>query len=184
MQVNRDYQPTVAQLLGETAAVTTLIAGQLKQPGRLTLQLRGNGPIPLLVMDCNEQLQMRGMARSNPVVLPAPVKPVARCGSGRAADDEPRHAERPPSLPELRADGRRQHRGNFRALPGAIRTTAVRACSPTAGPQAAACLLLQKMPAADTTTRTAGSASRIGRPRQACRIARTRRRSTAHPPLP
>ena len=46
---------------------------QLKQPGRLTLQLRGNGPIQLLVMDCNEQLQMRGMARSNPVVLPAPV---------------------------------------------------------------------------------------------------------------
>lgn len=73
MQADRDYQPTVAQLLGETAAVTALIAGQLKQPGRLTLQLRGNGPIQLLVMDCNEQLQMRGMARSNPVVLPAPV---------------------------------------------------------------------------------------------------------------
>jgi molecular chaperone Hsp33 len=73
MQDGRDYQPTVAQLLGETAAVTALIAGQLKQPGRLTLQLRGNGPIQLLVMDCNEQLQMRGMARSNPVVLAAPV---------------------------------------------------------------------------------------------------------------
>ena len=73
MQAGRDYQPTVAQLLGETAAVTALIAAQLKQPGRLTLQLRGNGPIQLLVMDCNEQLQMRGMARSNPVVLPAPV---------------------------------------------------------------------------------------------------------------
>ena len=73
MQAGRDYQPTVAQLLGETAAVTALIAAQLKQPGRLTLQLRGNGPVQLLVMDCNEQLQMRGMARSNPVVLPAPV---------------------------------------------------------------------------------------------------------------
>ncbi|WP_310494450.1 Hsp33 family molecular chaperone HslO [Dechloromonas sp.] len=73
MQAGRDYQPTVAQLLGETAAVTALIAGQLKQPGRLTLQLRGNGPVQLLVMDCNELLQMRGMARSNPVVLAAPV---------------------------------------------------------------------------------------------------------------
>ena len=73
MQAGRDYQPTVAQLLGETAAVTALISAQLKQPGRLTLQLRGNGPIQLLVMDCNEQLQLRGMARSNPVVLPAPV---------------------------------------------------------------------------------------------------------------
>jgi len=73
MQVDRDYQPTVAQLLGETATVTALIAAQLKQPGRLTLQLRGNGPIQLLIMDCNEQLQLRGMARSNPVVLPASV---------------------------------------------------------------------------------------------------------------
>ena len=73
MQAGRDYQPTVAQLLGETTAVTALIAAQLKQPGRLTLQLRGNGPVQLLVMDCNEQLQLRGMARSNPVVLPAPV---------------------------------------------------------------------------------------------------------------
>lgn len=73
MQAGRHYQPPVAQLLGEVAAVTALIAAQLKQPGRLTLQLRGSGPIQLLVMDCNEQLQMRGMARSNPVVLPAPV---------------------------------------------------------------------------------------------------------------
>ncbi len=73
MQADRNYQPPVAQLLGEMAAVTALIAAQLKQAGRLTLQLRGTGSIQLLVMDCNEQLQMRGMARSNPVVLPAPI---------------------------------------------------------------------------------------------------------------
>lgn len=72
MQEGRNYQPTVAQLLGELAAVTALIGAQLKQPGRLTFQLRGGGPIQLLVMDCDEQLRMRGMARSNPVVLPAP----------------------------------------------------------------------------------------------------------------
>ncbi len=72
MQEGRNYQPTVAQLLGELAAVTALIAAQLKQPGRLTFQLRGGGPIQMLVMDCDEQLRMRGMARSNPVVLPAP----------------------------------------------------------------------------------------------------------------
>lgn len=72
MQEGRNYQPTVAQLLGELAAATALIAAQLKQPGRLTFQLRGGGPIQMLVMDCDEQLRMRGMARSNPVVLPAP----------------------------------------------------------------------------------------------------------------
>jgi hypothetical protein len=42
---------------------TLLLGGNLKQPGRLTIQLRGNGPVSLLVIDCNEQLQIRGMAR-------------------------------------------------------------------------------------------------------------------------
>jgi hypothetical protein len=113
MQVDRNYQPTVAQLLGETAAVTALIAGQLKQPGRLTLQLRGNGPIQLLVMDCNEQLQMRGMARSKPGGAPRPGRRFARCPSRRPIDDEPRHARCPAALPKLRANGRRQHRRHF-----------------------------------------------------------------------
>ncbi len=73
MQHARHYEPPVAKVLGETMAVTALIGAQLKQSGRLTLQLRGEGPIQLLVVDCNEQLQMRGMARSLPVVLPAPI---------------------------------------------------------------------------------------------------------------
>lgn len=63
MQSGRDYPAPVAQVLGEMAAVTALIAAQLKQPGRLTFQLRSDGPIGLLVIDCNEALQMRGMAR-------------------------------------------------------------------------------------------------------------------------
>lgn len=82
MQAGRDYPLPVAGLLGETAAVTALIAAQLKQPGRLTLQLRGDGPIQMLVMDCNEQLQMRGMARSHPVVLPAPVPDLLGAAQG------------------------------------------------------------------------------------------------------
>lgn len=82
LQAGRDYPPTVAQLLGEMAAVAALIAAQLKQPGRLTFQLRGNGPIQLLVLDCNEQLQMRGMARSHPVVLPAPVPALLGAAQG------------------------------------------------------------------------------------------------------
>ena len=73
MQADRHYPEPVAGLLGELAAVTTLIGEQLKHPGRLTLQLRGDGPISLLVMDCNEQLQIRGMARAPEDVAPAPV---------------------------------------------------------------------------------------------------------------
>ena len=60
---NRAYPAPVVQLLGEMSATTVLLSGQLKQPGRLTIQMRGSGPIALLVIDCNEALQIRGMAK-------------------------------------------------------------------------------------------------------------------------
>lgn len=63
MLTDRDYPAAVVSLLGEMCATTLLIAGNLKQPGRLTIQLRGEGPVSLLVIDCNEALHMRGMAR-------------------------------------------------------------------------------------------------------------------------
>lgn len=62
----RDYAPPVVELLGQLAVVTTLITANLKQAGRLTFQLRGDGEVSLLVMDCDEQLRLRGMARAEP----------------------------------------------------------------------------------------------------------------------
>jgi molecular chaperone Hsp33 len=64
MTAGRDYPEPVLELLGQLAAVTTLITANLKQAGRLMFQLRGNGEVSLLVMDCDEQLRLRGMART------------------------------------------------------------------------------------------------------------------------
>lgn len=148
MQEGRDYQPTVAQLLGETAAVTALIAGQLKQPGRLTLQLRGNGPIQLLVMDCNEQLQMRGMARSNPVVLPAPVPELLGAHQGGQllmSLDLPTARQPYQSYVPLVGDSIaaifEHYLEQSEQQPSRLFASA--------SPRAAACLFLQKMPEAD-----------------------------------
>lgn len=69
----RDYPAPVTRLLGEMAAVTTLIAGNLKQPGRMTFQLKGEGPVNLLVLDCDAQLRLRGMARTTRDLVDAPV---------------------------------------------------------------------------------------------------------------
>ena len=66
MTKGRHYAAPVLELLGELAVVTTLIAANLKQAGRLTFQLRGEGALSLLVMDCDEQLRLRGMARAQP----------------------------------------------------------------------------------------------------------------------
>ena len=64
MQDERGYAPAVAHLLGEMSAVSTVIAGNLKQPGRLTFQITGHGPVSLLVIDCAETLNLRGYAKA------------------------------------------------------------------------------------------------------------------------
>lgn len=64
MAGQRDYAAPVRDLLGELAAVTALIGSNLKTPGRLSFQVQGHGPVSMLVMDCNEQLHLRGMAKS------------------------------------------------------------------------------------------------------------------------
>ncbi len=64
MNSRRNYAAPVRELLGEMAAVTALIGSNLKTAGRLSFQLQGNGPVSMLVMDCNEQLHLRGMAKS------------------------------------------------------------------------------------------------------------------------
>ena len=54
MQARRNYAATVRDLLGEMTATAVLIASNLKQPDRLSFQLKGHGPIGFLVYDCPE----------------------------------------------------------------------------------------------------------------------------------
>lgn len=68
MQEGRAYPPAVVRVLGEMSAITAAIAGQMKSDGRLTFQLRGNGPIQRLVIDCDEALRLRGMASTDRLV--------------------------------------------------------------------------------------------------------------------
>ena len=66
LTTGRDYPAAVSCMLGQMASVTALMAGQLKHPGRLTFQMRDPGPINLLVMDCTDQLGLRGTAQWDP----------------------------------------------------------------------------------------------------------------------
>jgi molecular chaperone Hsp33 len=65
MHARRNYPEAISTLLGELAAVTTLMGSNLKAPGRLSFQLQGNGAVSMLVVDCDEQLRLRGMARES-----------------------------------------------------------------------------------------------------------------------
>lgn len=57
------YPPVVAVLLGELLAATVLLAATLKFNGSLILQLRGDGPISLLVIECDHALRFRATAQ-------------------------------------------------------------------------------------------------------------------------
>ena len=52
MLKGRNYPQPVIGLLGDISTTTLLLGDNLKQPGRLTVQLKGDGPVSMLVIDC------------------------------------------------------------------------------------------------------------------------------------
>ncbi|WP_033569385.1 Hsp33 family molecular chaperone HslO [Dickeya undicola] len=63
MLVNHDYPTPVKNLLGEMLVATSLLTATLKFSGDITVQLQGDGPLKLAVINGNHQQQMRGVAR-------------------------------------------------------------------------------------------------------------------------
>lgn len=57
------YPAPVARLLGEMLAAAALLAGNLKFEGLLVLQARSSGPVPLLMVECSSERELRGIAR-------------------------------------------------------------------------------------------------------------------------
>lgn len=63
MMEHHDYPEPVRNTLGEAVAAAALLASTLKFHGLLTLQLRGAGPMHLMVVECTEGLALRAVAR-------------------------------------------------------------------------------------------------------------------------
>lgn len=60
---NHDFTPEVANLLGELLIATTLLTAMLKFEGKISVQLQGDGPLKMAVINANQDLQVRGTAR-------------------------------------------------------------------------------------------------------------------------
>lgn len=60
---NHNYPLPVKNLLGELLVATSLLTATLKLAGDITVQLQGDGPMTLAVINGNNQQQMRGVAR-------------------------------------------------------------------------------------------------------------------------
>jgi len=63
MMEHHDYPEQVRNTLGEAVAAAALLASTLKFHGLLTLQLRGAGPMHLMVVECTDGLGLRAVAR-------------------------------------------------------------------------------------------------------------------------
>lgn len=61
-----NYPVQVQRMLGELVAASTLLSASLKFNGSLVLQLKGDGPIRLLVAECSSELGIRATAMFDP----------------------------------------------------------------------------------------------------------------------
>ena len=58
-----EYPEPVATLLGEAVVLASILASALKYDGIFTLQTKGDGPVPLMVVDLTSTGDLRGYAR-------------------------------------------------------------------------------------------------------------------------
>ena len=60
---SKEYPLAVQKLLGELLVSTTLLTATLKFEGSITLQLQGDGPVSLVVINGDNEQKIRGVAR-------------------------------------------------------------------------------------------------------------------------
>ncbi len=60
--------PVTQRILGEFFAAVSLLAGVLKFEGMLTLQIRGNGIIPVIMAEATHERKIRGIVQGDPNV--------------------------------------------------------------------------------------------------------------------
>jgi len=63
IQARHDYPSAVKTVLGEMVAAAALLSANLKFNGAIILQIHGDGPVRLLVVECDSQLRLRATAK-------------------------------------------------------------------------------------------------------------------------
>lgn len=63
IQEGHHYPPAVSTLLGELVAASTLLSANVKFEGSVVLQLQGDGPVQLMLVECQANLGIRAMVK-------------------------------------------------------------------------------------------------------------------------
>lgn len=66
VRARQDYPKAVQILLGEMLSAAALLSANLKFDGAIIMQIHGDGPVRLLVVECDSALQMRATAKLAP----------------------------------------------------------------------------------------------------------------------
>jgi molecular chaperone Hsp33 len=66
VQSRHDYPAPVKRVLGEMVAAAALLSANLKFNGSIIMQIHGDGPVRLLVVECDSALRLRATAKLNP----------------------------------------------------------------------------------------------------------------------
>jgi molecular chaperone Hsp33 len=100
----RDYPSALRELLGEMMAAAALLSATLKYSGRLILQMQGDGPVTLAVVECSHDLIMRATANWEGEVKAGTLRQML--GAGRfAITIEPEKGQAYQGIVELEGHG-------------------------------------------------------------------------------
>lgn len=83
VRANHDYPEPVGQLLGQAMAAVALMTATLKLNGSLILQIQGDGPVSLIMAECNQAGDVRAIARFDEQASFAQSHWTALTGAGR-----------------------------------------------------------------------------------------------------
>jgi molecular chaperone Hsp33 len=81
---HREYPDAIRAVLGEAVAASLLLAATIKFDGVLSLQLRGDGMVHLMLAQCTSGLGVRGLARYHEADKPSGSAPSGSAPGGSA----------------------------------------------------------------------------------------------------
>ena len=143
----RDYPAPVRDILGEMMAAAALLTATLKFDGRLIMQVQGQGPVSLLMVECTSRRTLRAIAQWNGEVPEAPLSDLVGDGRLAVTIDPTKGKERYQAVVELEGLSVAEAFENYFARSEQLDTRLWLA----ADPNQAAGMLLQKLPESPLT---------------------------------
>jgi molecular chaperone Hsp33 len=145
-----DYPAEVRTLLGEMLVATSLLTATLKFDGDITVQLQGDGPLKLAVINGNNKQEMRGVARlQGDIAADSSLKQMI--GNGyMVITISPTEGERYQGVVDLEGETLAECLENYFLRSEQLPTRIFIRTGESEGKAAAGGLLLQVLPAQDT----------------------------------